>query len=435
MPAAPGSKKAAAGPKLKPLVWQKVPKNRLKGTVWGDLKEGASAAADGGAASATAISLPSYDVARFESLFLAKPVVKAAPLSRAASASSTSSASVSLLDAKRANNIAIILSRLKIPFDEIARAVVDLDAEVLSVDAVTALQKCVPLPEEVELVNAADPATLGYAERFVLALGGVPRLKARLDAFQFKHGFNSALHRLWAETQTLTSASTQLLDSVPLKTLLGMLLHLGNALNAGSHRGGAEGFKLECLTRLAELKTNGTQGSLLQFAVAAAAGLEAEGGAASSASASTAPLVSFTEELKAVRSAAKLSSSELSEEVARLRAGLNQIRDELTALGKEREKVPSEGDAAACARHVAAERFLLIMQPFYDGCAPQLEGLESEMSGMAEAQARMKTYFSEEAKASIDELYSRWATFLGHVDVAVTNSNEDRKRAQSRKDA
>ena len=35
MPAG-GSK--AGGPKLKPLVWNKVPKNRLKGTVWEMIK-------------------------------------------------------------------------------------------------------------------------------------------------------------------------------------------------------------------------------------------------------------------------------------------------------------------------------------------------------------------------------------------------------------
>ena len=35
--------------------------------------------------------------------------------------------------------------------------------------------------------------------------------------------------------------------------------------------------------------------------------------------------------------------------------------------------------------------------------------------------------------ANIDELYSRWATFLGHVDAAVSLVNEDRKKADARK--
>ena len=83
--------------------------------------------------------------------------------------------------------------------------------------------------------------------------------------------------------------------------------------------------------------------------------------------------------------------------------------------------------------HLAGERFLLVMQPFFDGCKGQVEELERSVVEMVEAQGKMKTYFSEEAKANVDELYSRWATFLGHVDAAVSNVNEDRKKAARRK--
>ena len=53
------------------------------------------------------------------------------------------------------------------------------------------------------------------------------------------------------------------------------LLQLGNLLNAGSFRAGAEGFKTECLTRLSELRTNDGKSSLLQYALSA--GLLARG--------------------------------------------------------------------------------------------------------------------------------------------------------------
>ena len=59
---------------------------------------------------------------------------------RGAASSAVVGGSIALLDAKRANNLAIILSCLKLPFDEIRKAVVDLDVEILSTDAVRALQ-------------------------------------------------------------------------------------------------------------------------------------------------------------------------------------------------------------------------------------------------------------------------------------------------------
>ena len=37
---------------------------------------------------------------------------------------------VALLDPKRANNISIILSRIKLPFDQIRKAIIELDADV-----------------------------------------------------------------------------------------------------------------------------------------------------------------------------------------------------------------------------------------------------------------------------------------------------------------
>ena len=85
---------------------------------------------------------------------------------------------------------------------------------------------------------------------------------------------------------------------------------------------------------------------------------------------------------------------------------------------------------ASGEEQVAAERFLLIMQPFYDSASPQLEGLLAASSAMNEAQGRMKTYFFEDQKANVDELYSRWASFLGQVETAVANINDDRKKAR-----
>ena len=123
-------------PKLKPLVWQKVPKNRLKGTVWQDLKDESES---GGASEGT--EQPTFDAAKFEALFAAKPPpAKPAALTRQG-ASSSLPTSVALLDPKRSNNLSIILARLKLPFDEIRKAVIELDAEVLSHEAVGALQK------------------------------------------------------------------------------------------------------------------------------------------------------------------------------------------------------------------------------------------------------------------------------------------------------
>ena len=62
-------------------------------------------------------------------------------------------------------------------------------------------------------------------------------------------------------------------------------------------------------------------------------------------------------------------------------------------------------------------------------CLPSSHQAVSPWRGVA---GKMKTYFSEDAKASVDEVYSRWASFLGQVDMATGHINEDRKRAEAR---
>jgi len=127
----------------------------------------------------------------------------------------------------------------------------------------------VPWQEELELVTSANvpAATLGLAERFVFHVGSIPRLQRRLECFLYMQRFNSALHALYTDVHAVRAAAERLRNSAALRRLLGTTLCLGNRLNAGSYRAGAEGFKTECLSRLAELRTNGTHGSLLQYAV------------------------------------------------------------------------------------------------------------------------------------------------------------------------
>ena len=123
-----------------------MPKNRIKGTVWEHVKEqGEQVEIDG---------------ELFETLFAQKAAPKPA-LSRGAS--SSSSACVALLDPKRANNISIILSRLKMPFEEMRRAIVEVDMEALPHESVTALLKCAPTAEEVELVGREHACERAHA--------------------------------------------------------------------------------------------------------------------------------------------------------------------------------------------------------------------------------------------------------------------------------
>ena len=421
-PPPPGAAGASRGKKegLKPLVWTKVPKNRLKGTVWAEVK----AAGDEF----------EIDADAFKALFLAKPppmvAGKSTPkLARGQSSTQAAGGTTTLLDPKRANNIAIVLSRFKMPFDEIREAVLALDSTTLSAEGVQSLLKCVPSAEELELVTSSEiePAQLGMAERFVAVVGALPRLRERLEAMAFMQRFNSALHALYSDAKAVTDACDLLRSSAPLRRLLGLVLQLGNALNAGSFRSGAEGFRTDCLVRIAELRTNGASSSLLQFALATLdAKMSAEAAELSSEAGWEAPMArttAFVGELGAVRAAAKVSIDELAVEVGRLTKGLDSIRGELAHFEKEAAKTADDGERVG-------ERFAAVMAPFAESAAQQLEELRRAEAAMVEAVDGARTYFAEEAKVTTDEFFSRLSTFVTHLETAAANEVQDLKKQE-----
>ncbi len=59
-----------------------------------------------------------------------------------------------------------------------------------------------------------------------------------------------------------------LFDNSQLQTVLAIVLHIGNLLNAGNpRRGNAKGFELDILNKLKDVRTNDGSSNLLQYVV------------------------------------------------------------------------------------------------------------------------------------------------------------------------
>ena len=73
---------------------------------------------------------PIVDEEEFEALFLTKPAKSAAaPQLARGTSTGAGGSTLSLLDPKRANNLSIILSRSKLSFEQMRKAVLELNAE------------------------------------------------------------------------------------------------------------------------------------------------------------------------------------------------------------------------------------------------------------------------------------------------------------------
>lgn len=78
----------------------------------------------------------------------------------------------------------------------------------------------------------------------------VSHLEGRVTAMAYRKRFETELEELKPEVNVIQRASSELRESDTFKTVLKMVLALGNALNGATFRGNAAGFKLNDLSKV-----------------------------------------------------------------------------------------------------------------------------------------------------------------------------------------
>lgn len=186
---------------------------------------------------------------------------------------------VCLLDAKRAQNLAIILRQVTVPTEELAevlrwmRVSHPVKAEVLE----HVYENLLPsLMESAELLSYdGPPEALRDVERQLLPLARLPRLKSRLQAMLFSKSMPTQHSSLLARIRSLRGAADEVRCSAALRKVLGMVLRVGNYLNHGVDApdvgGGVEvrGFAMDSLLKFRDFRaSHGSEVSALHCVVA-----------------------------------------------------------------------------------------------------------------------------------------------------------------------
>ncbi|KAL0019924.1 hypothetical protein WJX77_010272 [Trebouxia sp. C0004] len=240
--------------KLKQLHWDKI-KAPQEGTIWHQ---------------ASGLN-PNLNFAELESLF---QILENTAFRKLAT---TRSAAISLVEHRRAHNICIELSGIRMPFADIKAALVEMNDSALTIDQLDALSRAVPDDTERKDIRLylqgehpkhkglSDPQQLGTVERYFLEIMDIPRLQQRIDCFIFTRQFAPNINRVRGQLEVLRGACREVQGSQNFTTLLRAILALGNHLNEGTHKGNASGFKLDTLLKLADVKGTDRKTSLLHF--------------------------------------------------------------------------------------------------------------------------------------------------------------------------
>jgi diaphanous 1 len=179
---------------------------------------------------------------------------------------------INLIDPKRSTNLGIQLHRLNLKPKDIRTALLRMNRVIMTIDRLDVLIQCLPTKEEAESVNSfmetAMPEQvdrLGKVEKFFFEISQIPEVDIRLKSFHTMQLAHEKLSSIRDDSNTIRKTLQDIQQSDNLKQVLRVALAIGNALNAGSNRGDAAGFKLDTLTKLRDTKTADNSMTLLHF--------------------------------------------------------------------------------------------------------------------------------------------------------------------------
>ncbi|PKI45346.1 hypothetical protein CRG98_034264 [Punica granatum] len=160
-----------------------------------------------------------------------------------------------------------MLSKIKIPLPDMLNAVLALDSSALDIDQVENLIKFCPTKEEMETLKnyTGDKESLGKCEQFFMELMKVPRVESKLRVFAFRITFSSQVNDLRHNLSTINDATREVKESAKLRQIMQTILTLGNALNQGTARGSAIGFKLDSLLKLSDTRARNSKMTLMHY--------------------------------------------------------------------------------------------------------------------------------------------------------------------------
>ena len=257
---------------LRPLFWTKIPDDDLDGTIWNELSdESVEVPLDDltekfAKTKPRASSVSSTDgEASLTGTDVASP--GGGPLGRSPSGKVKA---ITLLDGKVLQNVGIALAKFRMSATEIKQAVLSMDETKLDLDTLMTMLELAPTAEDLTLVKEfeGDPKTLGKVEQFFLGISDIPQYVQRLECFIFKLKFDVHRAELAGTLDLVGRACSEVRSSAALRSILKIVLKLGNMLNGGTGRGGSYGYRLDSLSKLATIKSLDNKQTLVHHVAA-----------------------------------------------------------------------------------------------------------------------------------------------------------------------
>ncbi|KAG1952269.1 formin-1 isoform X2 [Pimephales promelas] len=245
---------------MKPLYWNRIQiQDNNNNTLWSSLEE------------------PNIINAKeFEDLFSKATLqAKKKPLSDTYEKKNKAKKIIKLLDGKRSQTVGILISSLHLEMKDIQHAVLTVDHSVVDLETIEALYENRAQPDELakirkhyETSKEEEVKLLDKPEQFLYELSQIPDFAGRAHCIIFRTVFVDSMSSVHRKVETISTVCKVFLEYDSVKDVIGVILAFGNYMNGGNRtRGQADGFGLEILPKLKDVKSRDNHVSLVDYVV------------------------------------------------------------------------------------------------------------------------------------------------------------------------
>lgn len=235
--------------KLKPVRIDPVTPDKVKNTIWEKAQS------------------PTLVLSDLE-LYFGRAAAKAANIPESKTAPTTA---ISLLcDEKRVRAFDMAYSRVKkIGLEAFEEILIGLKSTEISDNLLETLRTVVPTLEErnAAMDNTEELEKLNSASQLLVRICAIPRFAVRLTALKLQRTARNTIAEVSSQCELIQTAMREVTSSHHFSVFLASVLSIGNALNDGTPRGNAAGFKLTCLPQVLSMRDNSGKETLLSYLI------------------------------------------------------------------------------------------------------------------------------------------------------------------------
>uniref|UniRef100_A0A3Q1HZ98 FH2 domain-containing protein n=1 Tax=Anabas testudineus TaxID=64144 RepID=A0A3Q1HZ98_ANATE len=184
---------------------------------------------------------------------------------------------VKLLSNKRSQAVGILMSSIHLDMKDIHNAVLNVDNTVVDLETLQALYENRAQDDEMDSIkkhiksskDKQDAKPLDKPEQFLYQLSQIPNFTERVFCILFQSTFHECITSILRKMEILQRVCKTLQSGSCVLQVLGLVLAFGNFMNGGNRsRGQADGFTLDILPKLKDVKSSDNSQSLLSYIVA-----------------------------------------------------------------------------------------------------------------------------------------------------------------------